>query len=148
PSARIVARIAEVGVPGIELTPCVLPVSFACAATEVERLLINGQFDLALMLGVAGNESELRVETFARNLDSARIVDCDGFQPHGCIAKDGPEVYKTSVDTELIIEGLLEGGYAARESVSAGGYVCNRAYYTALQAINSNALSTRCLFVH
>src|SRR5437879_1540510 len=89
PSARIVAQIAEFGVPGIELTPCVLPVSFQRSAEEIERLLVDGCFDLALMLGVAGNESRLRIETRARNLDAARIADCDGFQPCGVITEEG-----------------------------------------------------------
>src|SRR5437867_4410294 len=102
PSARIVAQIAELGVPGIDLTPCVLPVSFQRSAIEIERLLVDDRFDLALMLGVAGNESELRIETRALNLDSARIADCDGFQPCGLIREEGQEIYETSEDAIAI----------------------------------------------
>jgi len=148
PSARIASHFAESGAPGHELTVRILPVSFERASDEITRLLTEGNFDLALMLGVAGRDSEIRVETCARNQDAARIPDCDDSQPSGVISESGLEAYRTSVDAGLLVKTLLDSGIPARVSDSAGSYVCNRAYYAALHAITRHSLPTRCLFLH
>ena len=148
PSARIVEALADSGAPGHDLTARILPVSFERASAEIESLLVHGGFDLALLLGVAGKESEIRIETCGRNLDDARIPDCDGVEACGPIAESGPDVLTTSVECARIAERLAESGIPARLSDSAGSYVCNRVYYAALSAVAIHSLPTRCLFVH
>ena len=148
PSARIATHFAASGVPGHELTVRILPVSFERASEEITRLLMEGGFDLAVMLGVAGRDSEIRVETCARNQDEARIPDCDGRQPSGCIAESGLEIYETTLDAGSLVKSLIESGIPARVSDSAGSYVCNRAYYAALHTVAARSMTTRCLFVH
>ena len=148
PSARIVTALMEQGLPGCELEGHVLPVSFAKSAAAIGRLLAEGDFDLAVMLGVARRESEIRIETRGHNRDAARIADCDGCQPEGVIVESGPETLSTPVDVESIVNALKSADIPARLSDRAGGYVCNYVYYAALHSIVARSLHTRCLFIH
>src|SRR5579871_6726962 len=66
PSARIVEHFGRAGAPGHDLTTRVLPVSYARAGQAVRDLLLAGRFDAALLLGVAGQESHLRLEQCGR----------------------------------------------------------------------------------
>ncbi len=149
PSGRIVRHFGSAGAAGHEITAHVLPVSFKRADAEIRELIRAGDFDLALLLGVAGNASRFRLESIARNVDRARIPDCDGSVPQGLpIVEEGPSTLATPVDAASLQVRLAGDGFEAEVSEGAGGYVCNHAYYAALDEISQSSLKTRCLFVH
>ena len=148
PSARIVDHFARAGAPGHALTTRVLPVSFARAEEEIRRLLLTGQYDAAVLLGVAGREACLRLEQFGRRVAASR-EDVDGAVPgllelHG----DAPDSYCTTLALAHLHDNLTAAGLPSRLSDDAGAYVCNHTYYAALDAIATGTLSTRCLFIH
>ena len=149
PSGRIVEQIAREGLPGHELVTAVLPVSFAQLEQRIAELLREGNFDVALLLGVARKDGVIRLEQCGRNLDRARIPDCDGVQPQDVpVCADGPELHLSSVPLEPLTKILEGAGVPVRISDDAGGYVCNHLYYSALHAAEEAQLPTRCLFVH
>lgn len=148
PSARIVEHFERTGAPGHELTPRVLPVSYARAEREIRDLLIEGRFDGALLLGVAVREAHVRLERCGRRR-SAGHPDCDGHLPAPVGPRPGALVqYLATVALEPLLEELVAAGLPACLSDDAGGYVCNHTYYAALHAIAAENLPTRCLFLH
>src|SRR5436190_14338255 len=81
PSARIVAHFAREGAPRHELTTRVLPVSYERAGREIGMLLREGEFDAAILMGVAKGEALLRIEQMARRRDAGHAPDGDGQTP-------------------------------------------------------------------
>src|SRR5437660_7463796 len=102
PSARIVDHFARAGAPGHALSTRVLPVSFARAEEEIRRLLHTGQYDAAVLLGVAGREACLRLERLGRRRAASR-ADVDGAMPGitEC-QEDAPDDYGTTLALELL----------------------------------------------
>jgi pyroglutamyl-peptidase len=148
PSARIVEHFTHTGAPGHALTTRVLPVSFARAEAEVRSLLSTGQFDAAVLLGVAGREEHIRLERVGRLRATGRTdIDGSGPCPSGRVP-GGAESYSATVSMEPLRDELLAAGLPARVSDDAGDYVCNHTYYTALETIAAGGLNTRCLFIH
>jgi pyroglutamyl-peptidase len=148
PSARIVAWLEREGAPGHELTTRVLPVSYERSAREIEALLRDGAFDVALLLGVARRETCLRIEHRGCLRLTGHRPDVDGEVPRAVEPGDRPEAYPATVAVEAVVERLAGAGLAVRLSEDAGSYVCNHAYYAALRTIREAGLSTRCLFLH
>lgn len=152
PTTRVVAHFAadpERRAPGHKLTTRVLPVSFARADEEITVLLRSGEFDAALLLGVAAGDAEFRVERLGRNSDHARIPDTDGAVPLDTPIRLGaPDCLPCTADADGLLRLLHDAGLPARLSDSAGGYVCNRAYFAALHAISQIATPCACLFLH
>jgi pyroglutamyl-peptidase len=148
PSARLARTFAERGAPDHALETAVLPVSFQRGAEEITRLLASGRYDACLMLGVAGRSDHIRLERLGVNHDSARIPDNDGRSPMGRSRAGAPLGHQTPFPLLPLLASLHAAGIPAGISHSAGAYVCNRVYFTALDACRLCGLATRCLFVH
>jgi pyroglutamyl-peptidase len=149
PSARIVRHFAERAEEDHNLTVRVLPVSFRRADAEIRELLRSGGFDVALLIGVAGNSARFRLELLAANEDRARMPDCDGESPLDLdiVEGAGPSM-RTALDVDAIHAALAGRGLPVEVSTDAGRYVCNRTYFAALHEIAESRLATRCLFLH
>jgi pyroglutamyl-peptidase len=148
PSARLVEHFQSAGLTGHTLTAAVLPVSYRRAGEEIARLLTEGTYDLAILMGVANGSEMIRLEIFGRNRSSVRKKDADEEVTGGTVRCDGPGMLSAGLSTAGIVRKLSAEGIASRISRSAGDYVCNHTYYSALDAIRENKLSTRCLFIH
>jgi pyroglutamyl-peptidase len=149
PSARLVRHFSERGFPGHDLTTRVFPVSFARADAQARALLLNGPFDLALLMGVARNAARFRLESVAANEDRARVPNCDGESPQSVAIVPGyGQSIRTALPVHEIHAALEAAGFPADVSTDAGRYVCNRTYFAALHEICESALPTRCLFLH
>src|SRR5262249_54039480 len=101
PSADLAAYFARSGAAGHDLATRVFPVSFSRAESELRDLLCEGTYDLALLMGVAQDQSHIRLERFGRNLDDARTPDVDGSAPVSVsIRLGGPPSYQTAVSLD------------------------------------------------
>lgn len=148
PSGRIVEHFARSGAPGHALTARVLPVSFTLAGEAIRELLRDGRFGAALLLGVAGKETCLRLERYARRRPAER-PDVDGSVPtEGDGLPGAADGYAASVPLEALQSTLTGAGLSARLSDDAGDYVCNHTYYAALDTLAAEGIPTRCLFIH
>lgn len=150
PSERLARHFAAHGAPGHEVMAQVLPVSFARTRERLPALLKDGRFDAALLLGVdSGGSDTIRLERYGRNRARGTSPDADGaFPGDGPLAPGAPDALETALNVEGLRARLESAGVAARISEDAGGYVCNCAYFTALQEIAASRHPTRCLFVH
>lgn len=125
------------------LETAILPVSYRRAAEELTHLMEEKRPDLVVCLGQAGGETTVRLEKVALNYTRAAIADNDGvLLRSGAVISGGPDAIFTKCSIEDLID-RLSAHHAIKLSLTAGSYVCNSTYYTALFRSNGNAL-----FVH
>ena len=152
PTERLVRHFDGRSVSGHNLTGLVLPVSYLRASRMLIEALEHGDelgrpFDLVWMLGVATSASAWRVERFGRNRNDA-VADADGNLPSEVIAQHGPEVLESTIPVASVVLALESGNLPAVPSDSAGGYLCNHEYYTALLHIQQSGSGARAGFLH
>ena len=95
-----------------------------------------------LALGLHGRARALRVERVGLNLADFEVPDNAGRTVAGqALEPAGPDAVMTSVDVRALVQSLRDAGVPADVSNSAGTYLCNAVYYTALRR-------TRALFLH
>lgn len=125
------------------LKTAVLPVSYRRAAEEITALIANEQPDFVVCLGQAGGETAVRLEKVALNYTRACVADNDGvLLQSGAVIPDAPAAIFTEAEIETLID-CLSVSHTVKLSLTAGSYVCNSTYYTALYHTNGKAL-----FVH
>ena len=115
----------------------------------IKELLETHRPDLYLALGLAGGRNNVTVERVAINVMDSRIPDNDGYTPKDVpIISDGPVAYFASIPIKDVIKILREHKVPAIVSNSAGTYVCNTAFYSALHFVDALGLHTKVGFIH
>lgn len=129
------------------LVTAVLPVTFAGAAAELERLVAELDPEVVIATGLAGGRSAVGVERIAVNLLDARIPDNAGFQPMDAASEEGgPPARFASLPVKAIVRAISDAGIRAELSLSAGSFVCNHVFYRAVSW--AAASGRRAGFVH
>lgn len=147
PSEKLVRRLADCRVDGIELSTIILPVEYHRAMDIVREQV--GQYDMIVMFGVARSRQEVSVERVAVNLMDAASADNAGYLPNEeSIASDGPTAYFSTLPVKQVVSYLKEHNISCKVSNSAGTYVCNAVYYAALHQTAMQRLDTKCVFIH
>ena len=126
-----------------------LPVSFVRAGKRIREALREKSPDVLVMLGQRGKGESIDIERIAINMMDASSPDNDGYHPQEQTIVDGGEAaYFSNLPVKTLRDALLHRGIPARVSNSAGLYVCNSAYYNALNEIYDQGLSTKAFFIH
>ncbi|MBN1259267.1 MAG: pyroglutamyl-peptidase I [Anaerolineae bacterium] len=149
PTAQIVSQIAACDWPGFDLQTAVLPVDTYVAPTRLRDLLARYEPHIVLLLGLARGRVALSLERVAINLlnfagpDNAgnRIQD----QP---VIPGGPAAYFATLPVREIVERLRKEGIPTEVSYSAGTFLCNQVFYTALHWADQSRLDARVGFLH
>jgi pyroglutamyl-peptidase len=131
----------------LPLETLLLPVNYQDSVVRLrEHLHVHGPYRALLMLGQAGGRKAIRLERVALNWSETSFADEDGnLLPPGPLVTGAPAAYvadffPASWKTEL-------NEIAPTEiSFSAGTYVCNSLYYSAMHLVA--AQKTPALFVH
>ena len=146
PSGEAVHRVAARWEgPGVLVT-AVLPVTFAGAAARLKELLAEHRPDIVIGAGLAGGRAAIGVERVAVNLVDARIPDNDGEQPVDVPSVPGAATaHFATLPVKEIARRIAGAGIPAEVSYSAGTFVCNHVFFTALEAAASG---TRAGFIH
>jgi pyroglutamyl-peptidase len=148
PSGDAVRLVASSWTGPERLVTAVLPVTFAGAAAELRRLIAEHSPDLVLATGLAGNRAALSVERVAVNLTDARIPDNAGAQPvDGASVEGAPAAYFATIPVKAIARDIAAAGIPTEVSHSAGTFVCNHAFFTALDAA-ADRPGMRAGFIH
>lgn len=136
PSALIVAALAR------RRRPALAPIErrvhiFATRYDSVDRdlpPLFAGKPDLVLLFGVAARRRQVCIETRAHNALSVLFPDAGGMRPDkGKIDPVGPRERAGRAAFAPLLASLRAGRVPARLSHDAGRYLCNYAYWRALQ---------------
>lgn len=148
-SAAAVAYLREHLPTGIDLRCALLPVTADQAPQHIVAALREIRPDVCLMLGQAEGTAALAVERVAVNLCDFRIADNGGRQLRDApVMEDGPDAYFATVPTRAMVEAAQANRVPTALSLSAGAFICNMVFYTALHYCAQQHLPTRCGFVH
>lgn len=146
PSGAAVTLVASRWEGQEALITAVLPVTFAGAADRLRELLAEHRPDVVIAAGLAGGRAAIGVERVAVNLVDARIPDNDGDQPVDAPSVPGAApAHFATLPVKEIARRITAAGIPAEVSYSAGTFVCNHVFFTALEAAASG---TRAGFVH
>lgn len=141
--------VGQLPLEGVALEVVQLPVSFKCSGEVVNEILHVERPDVLVMLGQRGNSQSIDIERIAVNLMDSVNPDNDGYCPQEqTIQADGKSAYFSNLPVKVLKDALLQKEIPARVSNSAGLYVCNAAYYTALNVIEKHYLPVKAVFVH
>lgn len=134
---------------GVEVEAHQLPVSYDAAWSTLHLLLEQGGFDAVVMLGLASSRTEVCFERVAINVDDARLADNDGdCRSDKPIKEGGPAAYFTTIPIRNMSEAMVEAGFSAKISNTAGTFVCNHVLYRALDWASVQEKAPRIGFVH
>jgi pyroglutamyl-peptidase len=124
----------------------ILPVSFSKIESCLRELHRQDTSQKILMFGLASGRQKIGLERVALNWIETEHADNDGYKPaRGLISHQGqPVAYFSKLLLENWVTELNKINCPAEVSLSAGGYVCNYAYFAAHQIFTNYQL----LFVH
>lgn len=146
PSGDAVRRVGASWHGPAELVVEVLPVTFAGASARLRELIAAHRPDVVIAVGLAGGSDRIRVERIAVNLADARIPDNAGAQPIDEESVPGaPLAREATLPVKTIAAAIRTVGIPAEVSHSAGTFVCNHVFFTALDAVPSGVAAG---FVH
>ncbi|MCP2637353.1 pyroglutamyl-peptidase I [Microbacterium sp. HD4P20] len=129
-----------------DLVTTVLPVTFAGAAERLRELVAEHRPDVVIATGLAEGRAAIGVERIAVNLIDARIPDNDGVQPVDVPSIEGaPTARFATLPVKEIARRLSDAGILAEVSHTAGTFVCNHVFFTALEVAASDS---RAGFIH
>lgn len=148
-SADVVARLADVRCPGLEIYTQTLPVDIAIAPRYLTDRLISLSPDWCIMLGEASGRTAITIERIAINLCDFRIADNGGHQPRDeQVIPNAQDAYFATLPVRDLLDAIQATGVEAELSLSAGSYLCNAVFYTALHHSCVYNLPTGCGFIH
>jgi pyroglutamyl-peptidase len=123
----------------------VLPVVWALAAEELERVLDGGRPELVVCFGQADGRTHVEIERFALNFDEGS--DEAGESRKAEIDPGGPVARRSSLPVDEVVEALRAEGIPAAASRDAGGFLCNHVFYALMGALAQRS-GMRGGFVH
>jgi pyroglutamyl-peptidase len=136
PSAILAERLARQRRPALEgttLTAHVFATAYAAIDRELPKLFA-AKPDIVLMFGLAARRRQLCIETQARNARSILFPDVRGYRPNrGAITLGAPATVRGIAPFPRLLAAARTRGMPARLSNNAGRYVCNYAYWRALE---------------
>lgn len=134
--------------PGFELTVALLPVVYDAVSEGLPQLLTAVRPDLTVLCGVSGKATKLRLEAAGTNAIGTS-PDNLGRRPMGSTGRlDGPTERRTELPLEAMIRAASGVGDGAVRSDDAGDYLCNFAYYRALEWLDHQGEPARAVFLH
>jgi pyroglutamyl-peptidase len=141
-AARNVARNSRWRLIDADVDALALTTTYEAIDTELRPALAERKPDALLMIGVAGRARTIRVETRGLNRASILAPDAKGMRPARLALGPGAHARPTRTKPARQVVTLRRHGFKAGPSISAGAYLCNASYFTAL------AEDMPVLFVH
>jgi pyroglutamyl-peptidase len=138
PSAVLVKALARRRRPALADMVCTTHISATTYAAVDHDLpeLFAEKPDIVLMFGVAGRRRHLCIETRAHNALSVLYPDVNGHRPQrGVIMLDGQTALRGAAPFVDLLGAARTRGFPARLSRDAGRYLCNYAYWRALERV-------------
>jgi pyroglutamyl-peptidase len=132
---------------GVTINALVFPVVLN-AWDNVQELLDN-DYRVMMHFGADPVNDHIRVERVGLNLDDFRIPDNEGLQVEDQpIQTDGEIAYFATLPVKKIVAALTENEIPAKQSYSAGAYLCNHVMYESLYHVKTKGLKTLTGFIH
>ena len=146
PSWEAVSRLPD-NLDGAVIRKLRLPVVFGQCGDALLREIESLRPDAVICCGVAGTRVHVTPELLAVNWRMGSIADNSGVRYTGeKIIPDGPDAIMTQLPVNDMVCAMKDAELPARLSLSAGAYVCNDLYYTAM--MHQEKYGYRGLFIH
>lgn len=149
PSAVLVRSLARRRRPALAdvvRTSHVLATAYMAVDRDLPKLFAQ-EPDIVLMFGLAARRRHLCVETRARNAISVLFPDARGHRPDTSrIVPGGPAALRGTAPFPALLAALRRSHMPARLSRDAGRYLCNYAYWRALE--RGSGLKPLVQFIH
>jgi pyroglutamyl-peptidase len=130
--ATALARRRRPALAGIEITSHVFATAYNALDRDLPKLLARRP-DVLLIFGLAGRRQHVCIETRARNRRSILFPDVNGWRPERTVIERGQRVLTGNAPFPYLLNALRRSALPARLSRDAGAYLCNYAYWRALQ---------------
>ncbi|MFD2182039.1 pyroglutamyl-peptidase I [Rhodoplanes azumiensis] len=116
---------------------------------DLPMLLARETPEVVVLLGVATRADRVRIEMVARNRRTILVPDAGGVRSDEIrIAPGAPFFRPGRFPVAHLAAALRQGGLAPLSSRHAGGYLCNYAYWRALEAAQMSGGPRLVVFVH
>jgi pyroglutamyl-peptidase len=149
PAGEVAARLDGSEIAGVRVVGRSLPVAFGALDEVVAATLAEVDPAVVVSLGLCPGEPVIRLERVAINLADFDIPDNEGAvlvdRP---LHAAGAAGRFATLPLRRVQEALLRAGIPARLSNSAGTYLCNKALYRFLGAIEESGGAVPCGFIH
>jgi pyroglutamyl-peptidase len=123
----------------------VLPVDYGRVGPALDALLARGP-KAVLLLGLAVGRARISLERVAINFRDGQRPDNAGALPDRSeVVAGGPAAYFSTLPLDALHAALAADGLPVEYSLTAGGYLCNAAFYLARHKLLHRAA---CGFVH
>jgi pyroglutamyl-peptidase len=135
PSGRLATALARRRRPalaGIEITSHIFATVYKAVNRDLPRLLAQRP-DVILIFGLAGRRRQVCVETRARNARSILFPDVSGWRPKRAVIEPGQRALTGNAPFPRLLNAIRGTALPARLSRDAGTYLCNYAFWRALQ---------------
>jgi len=134
PSGEIAERIDGLPLPCAQVMGRVLKTSFEAVRVDLPRLVEQTSPGLIVMFGLNTHIKSLRLESGAHNWVEAIIPDNLGHRPPvGRIDASAPAWVPSTLHVGELVGRLQERGIVCEMSDDPGHFVCNFAYFVAMQ---------------
>jgi pyroglutamyl-peptidase len=134
PSGEIARALDGVEIDGLRVVGRVFPVSAEATPAALRGAIDEVEPDVVLLLGVWPGRGALTAERIAINVLDFPFPDNDGAQPVDIpVEAGGPAAILSTVPVRAIAESWREHGLPGAVSNTAGAYLCNQSFYTALR---------------
>jgi pyroglutamyl-peptidase len=131
--ARALARRRRPALAGLERVVHVFATVYAAVDRDMPKLFAQRP-DIVLIFGLAGRRRHISIETRARNAVSRLFPDASGHRtPNGFIEHRGPHALCGRAPFSRLLAAMREAKVPVRLSRDAGRYLCNYAYWQALE---------------
>lgn len=137
PSGRLalaLARRRRPALAGIEIESHIFATAYDAVDSDLPRLLARRP-DVMLIFGLAGRRRHVCIETRARNKHSIIFPDVSGWRPERAVIEPGQCALTGNAPFPRLLYALRRTALPARLSRDAGAYLCNYAYWRALQHV-------------
>jgi pyroglutamyl-peptidase len=152
PTAALVARLKRTRRPAladIRIATHVFATRYAAVDQELPTLIAREKPDAILLFGVATKAKCLRIELLARNRASVLFPDAGGAKPSVAMITRGAAPWREGrFCLQRLLAAVRSTGVRAAVSRNAGAYLCNYAYWRALEAAAQAGVPRVVVFVH
>jgi pyroglutamyl-peptidase len=147
--ALLVARSRRVAASGAKIIGAIIPTVYQEVFSTFTDVLKIEKPDAVLLFGLAGSRPFMRIETRAMNVVSSLHPDAAGEKSvnHSLVA-GSPQILNARAPVHHLLKVARGTGAEAKLSVNAGRYICNAAFFHALDAARKTGEPKLVAFVH
>lgn len=134
---------------GFEIIKIEIETSFKTSHEKLIPFIDDCKPKAIILVGQAGGSKSIRVERVAINIKDSDIPDNDNQMPvDEPINKLGSSAYFSTLPIKKVVLNLMDEGFPAIISNSAGTFVCNHLMYHTLHHLKINKQSIPAGFIH